>query len=285
MKLTFQNGEFIARAAYDEREIPRKAAFCWSPERKTWYTTIHRDAARLRDFADESAKKELNRILIHVTPWAGGIPVPKEQRPLKFQNPAAKFLLERNRAYLAADPGLGKTIIAAMVMNALHHSGAEWAFVYVCPPFLTRTVAEELHKWCRFTPTIHVLIVADSMFWRTKGKAQVEKFLSRTGKRFALFVDEAHRYKNAETQRGRALFGDEAGTPGLLPRFERAYFLSGTPMPNRPLELWPILHHAAPETINFMRFFDYGRRYCAAVKNDFGWDFSGASNLEELSPL
>ena len=58
--------------------------------------------------------------------------------------------------------------------------------------------------------------------------------------------------------------------------------MSGTPMPNSPIELYPVLSSAAPETINFMSRFDYARRYCAAYKKAFGWDMSGSSNEQEL---
>lgn len=62
-------------------------------------------------------------------------------------------------------------------------------------------------------------------------------------------------------------------------------FLTGTPLVNRPLDLWPIIHYLDPE--NWPNFFSFARRYCDAKQIEIGWgrtawDFKGASNLDEL---
>jgi SWI/SNF-related matrix-associated actin-dependent regulator 1 of chromatin subfamily A len=36
------------------------------------------------------------------------------------------------------------------------------------------------------------------------------------------------------------------------------------------------------KTFLFFSFFEFGVRYCAGVKNSFGWDFMGSSNMKEL---
>ena len=58
-------------------------------------------------------------------------------------------------------------------------------------------------------------------------------------------------------------------------------FLTGTPLVNRPVELWPILKECDPTGLgeNWQRFV---RRYCGAYKGRYGWDTGGATNLEEL---
>ena len=59
--------------------------------------------------------------------------------------------------------------------------------------------------------------------------------------------------------------------------------MTGTPIVNRPIELFPIL--SAIDEKNFGNFFQYAKKYCAAYRNRFGWDFKGASNLEELQKI
>jgi SNF2 family DNA or RNA helicase len=60
--------------------------------------------------------------------------------------------------------------------------------------------------------------------------------------------------------------------------------LSGTPLLNRPIELWPILYYMAPELIDFMPYQDFGFKYGGATINDFGkWQFLGSSNEEDLN--
>lgn len=71
-----------------------------------------------------------------------------------------------------------------------------------------------------------------------------------------------------------------AKTLGLISRAKRVIALTGTPIPNRPIEAQPIL--AALDPKNFGSFFGFAKRYCNAHKNAFGWDFGGASNLPEL---
>lgn len=57
--------------------------------------------------------------------------------------------------------------------------------------------------------------------------------------------------------------------------------LSGTPLTNRPSELWHPIHVIRPDL--FPNFRTYAERYCNPRKTFWGWDYSGASNLEELN--
>lgn len=282
MKITFDGANFICQCSFPERHLPKTAGFYWDTPTKTWYSPHPGVAARLREYTDEAAKKEINRVLLDVSPWTGRLTHPKHLIPYKFQLDGALFCLWRNRAYLAADPGLGKTIMSALIINALRVPA-----VYICPPFLARDVEAKLSQWVidasisklGEAPQGDILIVPDSMLSKGLAKNQIE-IQAKLGA--ILFVDEAHRFKNAEAGRTAALFGKKSD-PGLVEFFERVIYLSGTPMPNRPMELYPILSRQAPETIDFMSKFDYGKYYCGGYQNDFGWDFSGATNVEELA--
>ena len=59
--------------------------------------------------------------------------------------------------------------------------------------------------------------------------------------------------------------------------------LSGTPLTNRPVELWPILNIIRPTL--FPNRWAFIRRYCNPKRTPWGWDFSGSSNLEELNKI
>lgn len=83
-------------------------------------------------------------------------------------------------------------------------------------------------------------------------------------------IDECHRLKNPKTIRARLAFSIRA---------QRSAFLSGTPLPNRPKELWTLLNHLAPEV--FSKQWEFWKRYCGASKSN-GWTKDGASNLDEL---
>ena len=59
------------------------------------------------------------------------------------------------------------------------------------------------------------------------------------------------------------------------------YLLTGTPLTNRPRDLFALLQlvgHSLGRS-----FLSFAKRYCAAERNDFGWQTRGASNLEELT--
>ena len=47
---------------------------------------------------------------------------------------------------------------------------------------------------------------------------------------------------------------------------------------NRPEEIFTTLNMLKPES--FADYFIFGKKYCAAIHNGYGWDFGGASNIE-----
>ncbi len=269
--LSYDGSYFILRCTYSERELARANGFRWSAESKVWYTPDLAVAARLREYAAGEAKVKLSQILLRETPWTLPLPLlPEGLKLLPHQHLAIRYALSRNKSYLGLDPGLGKTICAAVIASAIKKP-----VVYVTPPFLVENVKAEFEKWA---PGTSIDIVRDSMLDRIEGL--------RSSEESVLFVDEAHRFKNPEAKRTRAVFGCKpkaaAPKPGLAEYFPKQIYMSGTPMPNRPMELYPLLSTVAPETIDFMGSFDYGRKFCAGHKTDFGWDFSGASNMDEL---
>jgi SWI/SNF-related matrix-associated actin-dependent regulator 1 of chromatin subfamily A len=220
-------------------------------------------STKLKDQSDKSARIKPSKTTITKEPWLGAIRYPKGLHPKLFQFEAIRFALERNRSYLALDPGLGKTIIAALIARNLAHLDV-W---YVCPPFLVENTYSEMLKWNE--EYFHRLTVIPDN--------RLDKFKPKSKDPVLLIVDEAHRFKNETAKRTKSLFNI------LFPCASRCVFMSGTPMPNRPIELFPVLSVAAPETIDFKNRFQYGLRYCAGFQNQWGWDFTGASNVSELS--
>ncbi len=59
------------------------------------------------------------------------------------------------------------------------------------------------------------------------------------------------------------------------------YLLTGTPLTNRPRDLFVLLQlvgHSLGRS-----FLGFAKRYCAAERNDYGWQTRGASNIDELT--
>lgn len=88
-----------------------------------------------------------------------------------------------------------------------------------------------------------------------------------------VIADEIHYAKSQKTKRAKAL-------KEICQDIPHRYGLTGTIILNRPQELWMPLSIIAPAL--FPKFFPFAKRYCDAKQNGWGWDFSGASHLDEL---
>lgn len=88
-----------------------------------------------------------------------------------------------------------------------------------------------------------------------------------------LIADEIHYAKSRKAKRTKCL-------RAIARKCRYRIFLSGTPLTNRPAELWPALNMLRPD--KYTSFFSFAQNYCNPKRNPWGWDYSGASNLDEL---
>ena len=190
------------------------------------------------------------------------------------------FLLARRRAILADDMGLGKT---RQSIIAMHESEPAGPWLVVCPASVKRNWQREIKA---VLESHDVVLVGGSTGppkrdyggWVIVNYDIVKKYVADLSKLpFAGFIfDEAHYLKNHQTQRSKAARSllDGAGTPVV-------HCLTGTPMMNRPRDLFPLLqlvNHALGKS-----FLGFAKRYCDAHKGEYGWETKGASNLDELT--
>lgn len=294
MKLYFEKDYFILAVPFEKRHIAKTAGFTWNLTAKRWFTKELSIVNRIKDLVemDPSARAELDKKLLFVEEIKDAIEWPAHLEPRAYQLEAAKFLVSRKKAYANLAPGLGKTIVAALVINYLNKNYLKKKEIhktlYVCPPFLVENTKREFEKWVLGQHAIStladnretaILIVPDSMTHKKETLEVIHKFVS-ISKDTTVFYDEAHRVKEASAQRSKAFYKN------ILPLFSRAYLMSGTPSPNsRPMELFAPLHYLAPSVIGFKNKFQYGVKYCAGFQGTWGWDFNGASNLGELQML
>ncbi len=68
--------------------------------------------------------------------------------------------------------------------------------------------------------------------------------------------------------------------PGLVEKIPHRLMLTGTPVLNRPVEMFTLLRALKPA--EYDNFFRYAKRYCGAEQTGYGWDFGGATNQAEL---
>src|SRR5574344_2833085 len=97
-------------------------------------------------------------------------------------------------------------------------------------------------------------------------------------------MDEAHYCKNGESKRSKT-------AQVLASRAERVVLLTGTPMDNRPRDLFVLLKMIAPRM--FPDFNEFAIRYCRAFVQEIRtrqgvkrlWNTEGSSNEEELQDI
>ena len=89
-----------------------------------------------------------------------------------------------------------------------------------------------------------------------------------------LVIDESQKLAGRTTRRTKA-------TRALARGVKHRLALSGTPMLNRPADLWATLNVLRPDL--FGPFFPYALDFCAAKKMPWAWDFSGVSNPQKLN--
>jgi SWI/SNF-related matrix-associated actin-dependent regulator 1 of chromatin subfamily A len=195
------------------------------------------------------------------------------------------FLLGRRRAILADDMGLGKTRQAIVALREAVPAGP---YLVVCPASVKHNWRREIHA---VTPDAAVRIVGGPASlppvplpggWLIVNYDILGKHFDRLEETpwAGIVFDEAHYLKNHTSQRSRFArrLADRRDARGADPV---VYALTGTPLTNRPRDLFPLLQlvdHPLGKS-----FLSFARRYCAAEHNGYGWVTDGASNLEELA--
>lgn len=210
-----------------------------------------------------------------------------------FQYEGIGRMIYQPATLLGDDMGLGKTVQVIGACNVWDRGS-----VLIIPPAtLKGNWLKEWKKWSTVNasvgiahgshwPNTDIVIINYDILYRHK-----RGILSRIWD--VLVYDEAHYIKNPQAQRTRLIIG------GRLSRSEnvggkkiRRYDIyqpirakvriavTGTPIVNRPIEIWPTLNYLEPN--QWGTRFQFARRYCAAHRGYHGWDFSGHSNLDEL---
>jgi len=196
-----------------------------------------------------------------------------------YQKEGVKEILRRNgRVLLADEMGLGKTLQALWYLKI--KEGTLPALV-VCPASL---------KWVwQHEAKMHCNMIADVLEGR---KPYTENLLVKSElvvinyevlsywlpwiykQNFStLIIDECHYQKNSSAIRTKCIQQIGRKIPHVIA-------ISGTPLVNKPSELYTTLHLLWPK--EFTSFWSFGFEYCKPSKRPWGWEFKGATNLDKL---
>lgn len=206
-----------------------------------------------------------------------------------YQIEGANFLVTAKKCILADSMGLGKT---AQALHALNNINAQKILI-VCPKTVRHGWINEVVKWfgpnvkTKILTTKNAIPVLDGTLniinYDIVANKKVYPLLAKGGPYDVIICDEAHKLKNTNSKRSVALLGKHAG---LAVNCNYLWLLTGTPVLNRPEELYPLLSAVNNKALGqYSNFFPFAKRFCNARQTDWGWDFSGASNLQELSAL
>jgi SWI/SNF-related matrix-associated actin-dependent regulator 1 of chromatin subfamily A len=177
--------------------------------------------------------------------------------------------------------GLGKTIQAVGIINS---DPTVKSVLIIAPKSLLINWARELSKWLVRPMTIGSVESNSDITLINYEMVNKSRALIDARSWDIVIADEAHYLKNPKAQRTRAVLGHWSRESGEVAgiRAKRYVALTGTPIVNRPIELWPLLNRwLDPQGIG-RSFKAYSTRYCNAHYNGWGWDYSGAANLSEL---
>lgn len=210
------------------------------------------------------------------------IPVPGLKKKLKpFQEVGVGFLEKtQGRAIIADEMGLGKTLQAIAYLEL--HPELRPAIV-VCPASVKYVWQQEFAEATKDQKTIvlsgksggpllgdnNIIIINYDIV-----EARLEQLRAMSPK--VVILDESHYIKDPSAKRTKAIRELCSNAPHII-------CLSGTPITNRPIEFFSTLNLIDPYL--FPNRFKFALRYCNAQKNRWGWDMSGASNLEELNRI
>lgn len=295
--LAHDGKRFFLITSYAERHAAKAVGGRWDPENRIWVLpasfnmdtfemmkTVF-DNLEISGKADEHLQ-ELNRrreaLLKHSASLQLGdapdYPLPNGLTLYDYQKVGAHFLSVRRRAILGDYIGLGKTaqaIVAADACKAQH-------ILVIAPKSVLLQWANEIAKFS-WDGRVAILgkteaIPRDARWLVCTYEAIIVKDKDEIGrtvisarpdlKKWAdcLIVDEAVRMKNRKAQRTLAIFDLAKHVDCLWP-------MTGTPIRNRPYDLWPMLHAINPK--EFRGYWKFVYDWCEVTDNGFGTDVGG----------
>jgi len=227
------------------------------------------------DVETEQTKLDSRRVSAKVK-----IPKPKGLEYLPFQKAGIDFAVKHDSVLFSDEMGLGKTIQAIGTLNTMDKINH---VLIIVPKRLKINWHKELTKW--LTHDVSIGIVKDGNEWVEANIVIINYDILYKHKHNlhaiewdAIIIDEAHYLKNSKAKRTQVVLGNGKDKKPIQAR--KKLLLTGTPILNRPVEGFTIFNYLDPVT--FRNFFTYAKKYCNAYKHQWGWDFSGASNTEEL---
>ncbi len=283
MKLNGDRYEFFG--SYDNKDIPKDAGFRWDKKNKVWYTNSDDNALKLIEYAREDAKAKLEAFQIkskesleesYASSADIKVPSPEGLTYLPYQLAGIDYAMKRDKTLIADEMGLGKTIQAIGVANMLEAK----TLTIICHASIKLNWKRELEKWLTYDINIEILsgrknleVEKASAGIRIINYDVLDAWTELLADTELLIVDESQYVKNNKSKRTKAV-------AKLSKKATKVLLLTGTPVLNRPVELWSQLSMLGNPLGD--SWFHFVKNYCNARQTQFGWDVSGSKNVGEL---
>lgn len=299
-RLVRHNNKYVMFGGLQGNGFIKDAGFLWNQAKKLWETDSQFSASILAEYATDQLRESLldfrNQFLEKMpsSDFCGGcdyVSVPDGRKLYPFQETGVRWLLNRKNALLADDMGLGKTCQGIAVINSVESISK---VLVICPGSLRLNWRNEFAMW--LVRPLTVAVIEPKSRWPESDIViinfdMLHKFHDELRERTwdMLIVDEAHYCRNPSTRRAQQLFGkkwrySETKDWQIKPiPSKRKLFMTGTPVVNRPIELWPLLDSLDPLT--FASYENFAEKYCGADPLRPRKKPVGATNLDELQLL
>jgi len=291
IRLKYTKNLYWVKTSWEDRRKPQEAGFKWNKANHLFWTN---DPVRARGFleyaVDATTRQKLTADLAAIEQAMAqsrasnsdlAVPAPPGLSYLPFQVAGVEYAISRKAALIADEMGLGKTIQAIGVINTL----LPRSVLVVCPASVKINWQREIEKWIvdwypvgiaygnQPFPTTSIVLINYDILNRFHDEIH--------GTHWDMIIgDECQYLKNPDAQRTQEVVGRWGNDPLPGIQADKKLFLTGTPILNRPKEIFTPAKYLDP--VNFRSWWQFALRYCGAFSDGYGWNFDGATNLEEL---
>lgn len=290
--LTWDGYRFLLDIPFSERKTASAAGFHFDEVKRCWWTGLPSVAKIFESCADFKAKERLGDeqkqiALSRALESNLAVPAPEGLSLAPFQRAAVEYVLPRQNCLIADEMGVGKTVEAIGIIN---YDPSIKKILLICPATIRLSWSRELMKWLVrkfsggfafekvFPGDADIVISSYDM---------VKKFRHEIDKHHwdLLIMDESHMVKSFQALRTRACLGGKLYGKEVYPpiQADRRIWMTGSPILNRPTELWPMLSVADPDDLGVSEW-HFLNRYCKPWQSPWGTtEYSpNKENLEEL---
>jgi len=289
--LDFQGNMFVLTGADIALESDALAKGFQHSEEYGVYATLPQTAWQYKQYATDKA----TRVFDWMQKQLKGSRALKSKNGLPlglypFQQAGVEYIVDNHYCLLADDMGVGKTVQVIMALKEIRPANV----LIVCPSGLKDHWQREFKLWLNLEVNIihkgtdavspkGITIVSYDMMRNETLKAALQDLMPFE----VVVLDEIHYLKNRESKRTRCTLGHRVKEKGVLKGAKRIIAVSGTPLTNRPVELWPMILRIFSKRWPhcYLDYENYTKRFCSGHMQDGLWNALGATNLVELNHL